>query len=91
VKDGALVGYLALTTKEDVAQVARLAVHPDWNSHGIGRQLLIDGLLAAVELGCHSAVLNTQAANQRAQILYRSLGFHPTGDHFEVYTRQAAG
>ena len=86
---GSLAGYLALTTRDDVAQVARLAVHPAWSGHGLGRQLLAGGLRAAADLGCRRAVLNTQADNQRAQALYRSLGFHPTGERFEVYTRLA--
>jgi ribosomal protein S18 acetylase RimI-like enzyme len=85
--DGRLAGYMALTTRDGVAQVARLAVHPTWGSHGIGRQLLVDGLRVAAEAGCRSAVLNTQANNERAQALYRSLGFHTTGERFEVYTR----
>ncbi len=88
-QDGALVGYLALTVKDRVAQVARLAVHPAWNGRGIGRRLLADGLAAAAEQGCASAVLNTQATNIRSQAIYRSFGFHPTGERFEVYTRRA--
>ncbi len=87
--EGSLAGYLALTTRGSIAQVARLAVHPAWSGHGIGRQLLAGGLRAAADLGCRSAVLNTQADNQRAQALYRSLGFHPTGESFAVYTRLA--
>lgn len=87
--EGSLAGYLALTVRGSIAQVARLAVHPAWSGHGIGRQLLAGGLGAASDLGCRSAVLNTQADNQRAQALYRSLGFHPTGERFEVYTRLA--
>lgn len=86
---GALIGYLALTVKEDVAQIARVAVHPAWSGRGIGRRLLVDGLLAAYGLGCRRGVLNTQATNTRAQGLYRSLGFRPTGERFEVYTRVA--
>jgi ribosomal protein S18 acetylase RimI-like enzyme len=86
---GSLAGYLALTTRGDVAQVARLAVHPAWSGHGIGRQLLAGGLRAAADQGCRRAMLNTQADNQRAQTLYLSLGFHPTGERFEVYTRLA--
>jgi ribosomal-protein-alanine N-acetyltransferase len=85
--DGELAGYLALTIRGEVAQIARLAVHGRWSGHGIGRQLLVDGLRSAVDAGCTSAILNTQAQNLRAQGLYRSLGFHPTGERFEVYTR----
>jgi ribosomal protein S18 acetylase RimI-like enzyme len=88
---GGLAGYLAITMRDEVAQVARLAVHPTWTGHGIGRQLLLEGLQAAEETGCRRAVLNTQSNNERAQALYRTLGFHPTGERFEVYTRQASG
>lgn len=84
---GGLAGYLALTTRNEVAQIARLAVHPTWSGHGIGRQLLLEGLGAAAEMGCTRAVLNTQSNNERAQALYRSLGFSATGERFEVYTR----
>jgi ribosomal protein S18 acetylase RimI-like enzyme len=87
--DGRPAGYMALTMREDICQVARLAVHPASGGHGIGRRLLVEGLRAAAEAGCRRAVLNTQADNLRAQALYRSLGFHPTGERFEVYTRAA--
>ena len=88
-RDGALVGYLALTVQEETAQIARLAVHPAWSRRGIGRALLAEGLHTAQALGCRRAVLNTQAANSPSQALYRSLGFRPTGERFEVYTRLA--
>lgn len=89
-QDGALAGYLALTVNEGIAQIARLAVHPAWAGRGIGRRLLAEGLAAARELGCNSAILNTQTDNSRAQMLYHSFGFRPTGERFEVYTRLAA-
>lgn len=88
-QDGELVGYLALTIKEGIAQIARLAVHPAWSGRGIARQLLAGGLAAAAREGCTSAVLNTQAANTRSQAIYRAFGFRPTGERFEVYTRVA--
>lgn len=88
-RDGVLAGYLALTVKNDTAQIARLAVHPAWSGRGIGRELLMEGLQAAHALGCRRAVLNTQTTNSRAQALYRSFGFRPTGERFEVYTRLA--
>lgn len=84
--DGVLAGYLAMTVDSSSVQLARLAVHPDWQGNGIGRQLLLDGLAAAAELGCRTALLNTQAGNLRSQQLYRSLGFRPTGERFPVYT-----
>lgn len=88
-RDGVLAGYLALTFQERVAQVARLAVHPAWSGLGLGRHLLAEGLQGAAELGCTSAILNTQSTNSRAQALYRAFGFRPTGQRFQVYTHPA--
>ena len=88
-QDGTLIGYLAITVKDEVAQIARLAVHPAWSGQGLGRRLLAEGLEAARALGCRRAILNTQAPNRRAQALYRSFGFRPSGERFEVYTRPA--
>lgn len=85
--NGEYAGYTALTASDDVAQLARIAVHPRWQSRGIGRQLLVDSLRAAEQAGCSAMVLNTQATNTQAQTIYRSLGFRQTGEHFGVYTR----
>ncbi len=85
-----LVGYSATTFNHDVAQLARLAVHPEFQRLGIGRQLLLASLRMAEGMGCTTAVLNTQAHNEHAQQLYRSVGFRQTGENFGVFARRAA-
>lgn len=86
---GELVGYAATTYNQDVAQIARLAVRPDVQRAGIGRQLLLASLHTAEDMGCTAVILNTQAHNEHAQHLYRSVGFRQTGEHFGVFTRLA--
>jgi len=85
-----LVGYWLMTFSGALAHVARLAVLPQWQGRGIGRQLMLDALAAAVAAGCRTVVLNTQVDNQPAQRLYRSLGFRTTGEEFTVYTKLLA-
>jgi len=85
--NGDYAGYTAMTASDDVGQLARLAVHPRWQGQGIGRQLLVDSLRAAEQMGCRAVVLNTQAANTPAHALYRSVGFRQTGEQFAVFTR----
>jgi [ribosomal protein S18]-alanine N-acetyltransferase len=87
--EGQLAGYSATTFSHEVAQLARLAVHPSFQRSGLGRQLLVESLKTAEGLGCTAMVLNTQAHNMHAQELYRSVGFHQTGEHFGVFTRLA--
>lgn len=83
-----IVGYISVLPEQNVATIARLAVHPQWQSQGIGRRLLIAGLRAAQPYRCSSALLNTQATNLRSQQLYRSMKFRLTGRHFSVFTQE---
>lgn len=85
---GALVGYTALSTNESSAHLARLAVHPHFQGHGVGRLLLEDALRYAQAQGIDTVMLNTQVHNRTAQQLYRSEGFHATGRITPVLTRQ---
>ncbi|MCX6044571.1 MAG: GNAT family N-acetyltransferase [Chloroflexi bacterium] len=88
------VGYSALsangTSKGAEAQLARLAVSPTVQGQGIGRQLLIDAIAYARANRFAVVSLNTQTTNQRAQKLYRQLGFRPTGFIVPVLTKTVA-
>lgn len=53
----------------------RLAVDPDFEGHGLGRALVLDGLGWLRRRGAERVVVNTQEANQRALELYERLGF----------------
>ena len=75
---GEAIGYAALLANSGLeAQLARLAVHPDAQNNGVGRQLLQDAIRYAANTGYHTLVLNTQTDNARSQHLFRSFGFRP--------------
>ena len=84
--DETVVAYLAQTSAGATAQLARLAVLPQFGGQGIGRRLLVAGLQFGQAAGCEQAVLNTQASNELAQRLYHSLGFRRTGEQLKVFT-----
>ena len=71
-----LVGYMAFTVNGEIAQLARLAVHPAWQGRGIGRQLFAHCLVNAAGQGCQRAVLNTQAANHDGAGALSSVWLH---------------
>jgi GNAT superfamily N-acetyltransferase len=77
--EGAMVGYSAIcANSQSEAQLARLAVHPDYQGHGVGRALLSDAIrYAAADFSV--LVLNTPINNNRSQTLYRGFGFRPIG------------
>lgn len=82
--EGRMVGYNAVcANSQSEAQLARLAVQPHFQGHGIGRALLSDAIRYAAS-DFSVLVLNTQSNNSRSQNLYRGLGFRPIGASLPV-------
>lgn len=82
--EGTMVGYNAVcANSQNEAQLARLAVHPNFQGRGIGRALLGDAIRYAAR-DFAVLVLNTQINNSRSQNLYRGLGFRPIGASLSV-------
>ncbi|MCU0500812.1 MAG: GNAT family N-acetyltransferase [Anaerolineae bacterium] len=89
-QSGQPLGF-ALTTLNSVsgyAQLIRVATHPAGQRRGIGRQLVIDALRYAWEVGATGLSLNTQASNTVSRHLYTALGFQPTGGALSVLTHR---
>jgi ribosomal protein S18 acetylase RimI-like enzyme len=55
--------------------VQRLAVHPSLHGQGLGRALMVDGMLWLKRRGVQRAMVNTQVGNDVALSLYEHLGF----------------
>jgi ribosomal protein S18 acetylase RimI-like enzyme len=66
--------------------VQRLAVHPDYQRHGLGRGLLLDGLNWMRRRGVRRAVVNTQLGNSAALSLYLETGFRREPSGLSVLT-----
>jgi ribosomal protein S18 acetylase RimI-like enzyme len=89
--EGRLVGYAAvMTVSSREAQLARLAVHPDFQGQGVGRQLLMDAIAYAAAQEFGVLVLNTQTDNIRSQTLYQGAGFRPFGRAIPVLATNVA-
>ncbi|MBA3530764.1 MAG: GNAT family N-acetyltransferase [Ardenticatenales bacterium] len=81
--DGQLVAFCVGWLHPDgtQAQVEPLGVHPDFQTLGLGRAVLLEGLRRMQEHGAKSALVNTSNGNDPARHLYESVGFKP---HFET-------
>lgn len=81
IDSDAPIGYSALCYNSATeAQLARLAVAPEWQGQGVGRALLWDAIADVVSTRHQYLVLNTQRTNVQSQRLYTGMGFRPMGE-----------
>ncbi len=81
-----IVGYQLSTGGGQRAHLARLAVHPAWQGHGLGHMLLADLFGKLVNNGIYRLSVNTQSDNSVSLGLYQRMGFIRTGEQYPVYT-----
>ncbi len=89
--DGGLVGYQLSTGSAFGTHLARLAVSPAAQRHGLGAALIQD-LIANIPAGCDPRLtLNTQSNNAASHALYARIGFRRTGERFPVFALRIPG
>ncbi len=84
-KDHGIVGYQLSTASAAGGHLARLAVHPQMQAHGIGYSLVSDLLSQFQRRGATRVTVNTQMDNLASLHLYQKAGFHLTGEFYHVY------
>lgn len=67
--------YVVMMLVGEVADLQRIAVHPDHRRHGLARALLAEALASAREGGADRMLLEVSAANGTALAFYESAGF----------------
>jgi ribosomal protein S18 acetylase RimI-like enzyme len=84
-KEHQIIAYEISTANHLGGHLARLAVHPHYQSLGIGYALLRDMLAQFERRGAKHVSVNTQSDNHTSLALYKKAGFHETGEDFSVY------
>jgi len=69
------VGFAVSGRAGRSAYLQRLAVDPDAQGQGVGRDLTLDSLRWARRHRCSSVLVNTHVDNERARALYEARGF----------------
>ena len=87
VADGRIHGFQVTTRGAFDVHLARLAVAPQHQGAGLGRQLLADVIRRLGSRRFDSLTVNTQADNFRSLRLYRRFGFQRNGDDFTVWSQ----
>lgn len=87
--DGNLVGGLILMPEDDCMTIANVAVHPQFQGHGLGRGLMALGEAEAKQQGYSELCLATHILLTENISLYTHLGWSETGrDECRVYMRK---
>ena len=81
--DATPVAVVALSIADQVGEVRRLYVDPNYRTSGLGRRLVEMLINQATEMGLDLLVLNTLPTMVHAQALYRSLGFTETDPYVD--------
>ncbi|MHB1131272.1 MAG: GNAT family N-acetyltransferase [Chloroflexota bacterium] len=87
LSEGRIVGYTGFTITGLQGHLDRLAVHPNFQGNGLGKQLVLLTLDRMAQRGVVRVALTTQVANHRSARLYHSLGFVRTNLRFPLYGR----
>lgn len=72
---GRVVGYAGLCVVLPIADVQTIAMHPDYQGHGLGRKLLALLIKTAGEKNALDVMLEVRFDNPGAIGLYESMGF----------------
>lgn len=83
--DREVVGYAGVICYGDEAHITNIAVDTMLQGHGIAHRLMLEELVAAIDMGAHAVSLEVRVTNWRAQRLYGRFGFHPVGIRRNYY------
>ncbi len=81
----AIIGHAVMTTVLDDATILNIAIHPDYQQQGLGRQLLNHLLQRAQILGARQCFLEVRSSNMPAITMYHSAGFVEVGRRRNYY------
>lgn len=83
-----VIGYQISTKNSFGVHLARLAVSPTFQGHGLGYAIVQDLLRQIYRMGIFRLTVNTQSDNGISLALYHKIGFSLTGEAYPVYTYQ---
>lgn len=79
------IGYQISSSSPTNAHLARLAVEPGLQQHGLGTRLVEDLIRHFTAQNIYQITVNTQSNNHASLNLYQRMGFLYTGESFPVY------
>ena len=84
-ENGEILGYAGAWVILDESHITNIAVREDARGRGLGKRLTSELLQVLSNLGACYATLEVRVSNERAQNLYKSLGFVTVGKRKRYY------
>ncbi|MFC4302428.1 ribosomal protein S18-alanine N-acetyltransferase [Cohnella boryungensis] len=84
--DDTVIGYGGMWLILDEAHVTNIAVREKYQGQGLGKALLRELMRTAQFLGARRMTLEVRVSNDRAQSLYRKMGFYSSGVRPNYYS-----
>ncbi len=85
-RSGETIGYGGMWMIVDEAHITNIAIREPYRGRGLGEQLLREMMRTAAWLGAIRITLEVRVSNDRAQSLYRKLGFYDAGMRPRYYS-----
>ncbi len=80
-----VIGYGIMSVAAGEAHILNIAIAPEYQGKGRGREVLMHLLATARRLGAQDAFLEVRPSNQIAVRLYETIGFHQVGLRSDYY------
>lgn len=81
-----IIGYGGMWLIIDEAHITNIAIREKYRGLGHGEALLREMMKTAHFLGARRMTLEVRVSNERAQSLYRKMGFYPSGVRPDYYS-----
>lgn len=85
-RNGETIGYGGMWLIVDEAHITNIAIREPHRGQGLGERLLREMMRTAAWLGALRITLEVRVSNDRAQSLYRKLGFYDAGMRPRYYS-----
>jgi len=85
-QNGETIGYGGMWIIVDEAHITNIAIREPYRGRGLGERLLREMMRTAAWLGAIRITLEVRVTNDRAQSLYRKLGFYDAGMRPRYYS-----
>ena len=74
-----IIGFIILHFVADQCEILNLAIHPDYQGQGFGKQLLQAAIQNIQQRNCHQVFLEVRKSAIKVQCLYQRFGFVAMG------------